>query len=286
VEEASMKLGVHVSISGSLDRSIDRALELGCETFQIFTRNPRQWAPRNLTQIEVEKFTSKLAQSKIMPVVAHMPYLPNIASPRKDVYKKSVNALKTEIQRCEVLNIPYLVSHLGSHLGSGRRNGYRRAIDACNQCLSKVDNDVVLLLENSAGTRNSIGRTFEDIQQIIEGIEHKDRVGVCFDTCHAFAAGYELRDETALENTLKKIDVAIGLNRIRIIHLNDSKGGLGSKVDRHEHIGLGFIGERGFQTILKNKTINSLPLILETPVDARRDDYENLAKVKELAKKP
>jgi len=280
-----MKLGVHVSISGSLDRSIERALELGCDTFQIFTRNPRQWAPRNLTHIEVEKFTSKLAQSEIAPVVAHMPYLPNIASPRKDVYKKSVNVLKTEMQRCGVLNIPYLVTHLGSHLGSGRRNGCKRVIDACNHCLSKADNDVVLLLENSAGTRNSIGRTFEDIQLIIEGIKHKDRVGVCFDTCHAFAAGYELREKTTLKNTLKKIDDVIGLERVKIVHLNDSKGGLGSKIDRHEHIGLGFIGERGFQTILKNRAITRLPLILETPIDARRDDYENLAKVKELAKK-
>lgn len=279
-----MKVGVHVSISGSIDLAIDRALERRCDTFQIFTRNPRGWKFKDLSEDDVKNFTRKLADSGIAPAVAHMPYLPNLASPKEDVYEKSVETLTAEVHRCGLLNIPYLVTHLGSHLGAGMALGYRRIVDAYNKVLSEVENDVIILSENTAGTKNSMGGTFEDIRHIIDGVEQKSRVAVCFDTCHAFAAGYELRNEKALSETLERFDEVVGLDLLKVVHLNDSKRDLGSRIDRHEHIGLGFIGEEGFKTILRNGTIRRLPLILETPVDKRRDDYGNLKKVRELAK--
>jgi len=282
--DALMKLGVHVSISGSIDLAIDRALERGCETFQMFTRNPRAWKTSDLSEGVAKDFTRKLADSGITPAVAHMPYLPNLASSREDVYEKSVEILSAEIDRCGLLNIPYLVTHLGSHLGAGMPAGYGRVVYACNRALSRVENEVIILLENTAGGKNSMGGAFENIRYIIDRVEQKNRVAVCFDTSHAFASGYDLRSVEALERTLEVLDRSIGLDLLKVIHLNDSRGDLGSRIDRHDHIGLGFIGEEGFKAILRNETVRRLPLILETPIDERRDDYGNLEKVRELAK--
>jgi deoxyribonuclease-4 len=279
-----MKLGVHVSISGSIDLAIDRALERGCETFQMFTRNPRAWKANSLSEEVAKDFTRKLADSGITPAVAHMPYLPNLASPKEDVYEKSVEMLTAEVDRCGLLNISYLVTHLGSHLGAGIESGYKRIINACNKALSRVENDVVILLENTAGGKNSMGGTFENMRHIIDRVEQKNRVAICFDTSHAFASGYDLTSAKALYRTLEVFDRAIGLDLLKVVHLNDSRGELGSRIDRHEHIGLGFIGEEGFKAILRNETLRRLPLILETPIDERRNDYGNLEKVRELAK--
>lgn len=278
-----LKLGLHISISGTIDKSVDRAYEKGCNTFQIFTRNPRGWRSRELREEEVEAFIEKVKAYGMDPVFGHMPYLPNLASPREDVYKKSVNSLISELNRCWKLKIPYLVTHLGSHLGAGKEEGFRRIINAINFAFSNDKGEVMLLLENTAGTKNSMGGAFEDIQYIIEHIEHADRVGVCFDTCHAFAAGYDLRTREALEETLKKFDEIIGFEKLKIVHLNDSKGDLGSRIDRHEHIGMGRIGEEGFKQILRSRLVE-YPLILETPIDKRRSDVENLNKVRELAR--
>ncbi|MCD6155270.1 MAG: deoxyribonuclease IV [Candidatus Verstraetearchaeota archaeon] len=278
-----MRLGLHISISGTIDKSVDRAYEKGCNTFQIFTRNPRGWRSRELREEEVEAFIEKVKAYGMDPVFGHMPYLPNLASPREDVYKKSVNSLISELNRCWKLKIPYLVTHLGSHLGAGKEEGFRRIINAINFAFSNDKGEVMLLLENTAGTKNSMGGAFEDIQYIIEHIEHADRVGVCFDTCHAFAAGYDLRTREALEETLKKFDEIIGFEKLKIVHLNDSKGDLGSRIDRHEHIGMGRIGEEGFKQILRSRLVE-YPLILETPIDKRRSDVENLNKVRELAR--
>ncbi len=278
-----LRLGLHISISGTIDKSVDRAYEKGCNTFQIFTRNPRGWRSRELRKEEVEAFIEKVKAYGMDPVFGHMPYLPNLASPREDVYKKSVNSLISELNRCWKLKIPYLVTHLGSHLGAGKEEGFRRIINAINFAFSNDKGEVMLLLENTAGTKNSMGGAFEDIQYIIEHIEHADRVGVCFDTCHAFAAGYDLRTREALEETLKKFDEIIGFEKLKIVHLNDSKGDLGSRIDRHEHIGMGRIGEEGFKQILRSRLVE-YPLILETPIDKRRSDVENLNKVRELAR--
>ncbi|MEM3451318.1 MAG: deoxyribonuclease IV [Nitrososphaerales archaeon] len=278
-----MLLGVHVSIAGSIDKAIDRAKELDCTTFQIFTRNPRGWIFSPLKQEEVDAFVKKARAYGFKLTVAHMPYLPNISSPLNETYKKSLEVLKAELSRCGQLEIKYLVTHLGSHLGKGLDIGLKRAIDACNESLFNVDNDVMLLLEITSGTRNSVGYEFEQIKSILDNIEQKDRVGVCFDTCHAFAAGYDLRNIRAVDETLNLFDKIIGLSKMKVVHLNDSRGKLGSHLDRHEHIGMGFIGEEGFRAILNHKAIRELPLILETPVDGRRDWLGNLKKVRELA---
>jgi len=279
-----LRLGVHVSIQGELDEAVDRALEKGCNTMQLFTRNPRGWRYKSLDSEIVERFIAKWGASDIEPVFTHMPYLPNLASAREEVYEKSVKSLAVELDRCGQLEIPYLVTHLGSNLGSGKEAGLKRIIEAINTALGQSKGETVILLENTAGSENSMGSTFEEIQRVIEGIEEKERVGVCLDTCHAFAAGYDLATSIGLGRTLRLFAEVIGLPRLRLVHLNDSKGGLRSRWDRHEHIGLGKIGEEGFINILASP-LGELPLILETPIDERRSDLDNLQKVRELAQK-
>ena len=277
-----MRVGFHVSIAGSIDKAVDRAVELGCNTFQIFTSNPRQWKPKELASEETKAFTEKVNRNDVKPVFAHMPYLPNFASPKDGVYAKSVATLKSELERCRRLEVPYLVTHLGSHLGAGMHIGFERIINAINKVFKAEGDSVMLLLENTAGTRNSMGGSFEDIQHIIERLSYPERVGVCFDTSHAFAAGYDLRTQKSVEETIRKFDATIGFEKLKLVHLNDSFGDLNSRRDRHEHIGMGKIGEEGFRNVLRSRLVR-LPLILETPRDARRNDITNLGKVKQLA---
>ncbi|HIE14524.1 TPA: deoxyribonuclease IV [Candidatus Bathyarchaeota archaeon] len=277
-----LRLGLHVSIAGSVDKAVDRAIEKGCNTFQIFTRNPRGWRYKDLSAEEINAFINKVNKYGIKPVFAHMPYLPNLASPKDRTYKLSLDSLIKELQRCVKLQIPYLVTHLGSHLGAGMDVGFRRIIGAINEALSKVEGEVMLLLENTAGTKNSMGGSFEDIQYIIERVNSFERIGVCFDTCHGFAAGYDLRTMDSVSSTIKKFDEIIGFDKLKLVHLNDSKGDLNSRIDRHEHIGMGHIGEEGFRNILRSR-FGKLPLIMETPIDKRRSDVENLRKVRDLA---
>lgn len=279
-----MLLGAHVSISGSVDKAVDRAKELGCTTFQIFTRNPRGWKAKPLNPEEVEEFKEKFRKYGFTVAAAHMPYLPNISSPVSDTFKKSVSSLIEELERTGKLGLQYLVVHVGSHLGKGLNAGIKKAAEAVNTALSKVENNVVLLLENMAGQKNSVGSTFEDIKRILNQVEYEDRVGVCFDTCHAFAAGYDLRTKEAVERTFEDFDQIIGLEKLKVVHVNDSKGDLGSHIDRHEHIGLGKIGAKGFRALLHHPPLRNLPFILETPVDSRGNFATNLAKLKRLYK--
>jgi len=275
---------MHVSISGRVDQAPERAKELGCDTFQMFTRNPRGWRFSKLKSDEVAEFRRKANEFGFIPVVTHMPYLPNLSSPRKIIYNKSVKSLSAEMERCADLAIPYVVTHLGSHLGKGVEIGLERIISAVNTAISEnVSNEVMLLLENTAGTKNSMGSSFEDVKKILDGIEQKNRVGLCFDTAHAFAAGYDLRTIEAVDETLRRFDRVLGIERLKVIHLNDSKGELGSGRDRHEHIGLGYIGENGFSSFLKHQSVKDLPIILETPIDERRDETGNIQKVRELS---
>jgi len=288
-----IRLGVHVSIAGSIDKAVGRAEEQGCDTFQIFLRNPRSWTSKELKECDAIRFIEKVKQSEIFPPVGHMPYLPNLAAPSDDLYTKSVAELVEELKRCETLQIPYLVTHLGSHRGSGREAGVQRIADAINTAFYEAYQyqdqyetaRVMLLLENTAGTKNSMGGTFEDIRDIMGCIEHeyREHIGVCFDTCHAFAAGYDLRGEERLNETLQHFDEVIGREHLKLIHINDAKSSLGSRSDRHEHIGLGQIGEESFRLILNDAEIKTLPMILETPIDNRRGDKGNIRKVRELA---
>ena len=277
-----VRVGVHVSIAGGIANAVDRAAERGCDVFQIFSRNPRGWKIKDLSPEDAGSFVVKLESSGIGPVFDHMPYLPNLASPKDGVYSNSVETLTTELLRCGQLHIPYLVTHLGSHLGAGRKEGLKRIVEAINSAFSAAENSVMLLLENTAGTKNSMGGSFGDMAGIIDALDSK-RVGVCLDTCHLFASGYELRTPDGLDRTIDDFNSRIGLEKLKLIHLNDSKGDLGSGLDRHEHIGLGAIGETGFKTILGCEKIRALPLILETPIDSRRDDLQNMLVARVLA---
>tara|TARA_B100001245_G_scaffold145967_1_gene109086 strand:- start:1102 stop:1941 length:840 start_codon:yes stop_codon:yes gene_type:complete len=277
-----MKLGVHVSIAGSIDLSIDRARSLGLNTFQIFTRNPRGWKFSDLKESNIVNFKNKILSENISTVVCHMPYLPNLSSPKEDVHNMSINALSSELERCNTLGIEYVVTHIGSHLGTGLEKGLDRVVKACNTALSNSSNNTMIVLENTAGTKNNVGSKFDELKYIFDNVNDKSRIGFCFDTCHAFAAGYDLSTSKSVIDTLKKFDQIIGLKYLKVVHLNDSKGELGNGLDRHQHIGRGFIGENGFRELLKNSTIKQLPLILETPIDETFDDEYNINKIYSL----
>jgi len=279
-----MQIGAHVSISGSLDLAVDNAVERECNAFQIFTRNPRSWFAKDLDPIQVKKFKEKLQKSRIdrMATCAHMPYLPNLSSPDEDGYQKSIKSMTQEIERCHELGIPYLVTHLGSHKGSGEENGIRRLVGALNK-VAETNADVIILLENTAGQKNSVGSDFTQLEEIFSKCKPSKKFGICLDTCHAFVAGYDLRTKEDVTKTIKKFDDSIGLENLKILHLNDSKGELNSNRDRHDHIGLGEIGKEGLGEIVKIMNKNNIPIVLETPIDDIRDDFENISKAKSLA---
>ena len=279
----SIKCGVHVSIAGSVDQAVDRARDRNCDTFQIFTRNPRGWKFRKLSPKEANGFREKLKESTLAPAIAHMPYLPNLSCPKKGLHKKSLKALTIELERCNILGIPYLVTHLGSHLGKGRKVGLERLVEAIDTAFNLSQGETMLLLENTAGTKNSMGSSFEDIKEILDRVEEKSRSAVCFDTCHAFAAGYDMRDAESVDKTVAELRRTVGLDSLKVVHANDSVGQLASHLDRHEHIGMGHIGKQGFSAILHNDVFRRLPLILETPVDRRGSDVTDLRRIRELS---
>ena len=279
-----MQIGAHVSISGSLDLAVDNAVERECSAFQIFTRNPRSWFAKDLDPVQVKKFKEKLQKSRIdrMATCAHMPYLPNLSSPDEDGYQKSIKSMTQEFERCHELGIPYLVTHLGSHKGSGEENGIRRLVGALNK-VAETNADVIILLENTAGQKNSVGSDFTQLEEIFSKCKPSKKFGICLDTCHAFVAGYDLRTKEDVTKAIKKFDDSIGLENLKILHLNDSKGVLNSNRDRHDHIGLGEIGKEGLGEIVKIMNKNNIPIVLETPIDDIRDDFENISKAKSLA---
>lgn len=276
-----MKLGFHVSISGSIDLSFDRATELNCSAFQIFTRNPRTWRSKELTAEEIRAFRRKHISSGIGFVVSHMPYLPNLASPDETIYRKSVDSLLAETVRCCDLGIRYIVTHLGSHVDEGVENGRTRLIEALGKAVD--ERGPMILLENASGSGNHLGSKFDDLSTIADAVGGT-RIGFCLDTCHAFAAGYNLSTEDGLKKTLNEIRKTLSFDRLKLVHLNDSVGALASGVDHHDHIGLGQIGEEGFRQILASPLVKR-PMIMEVPVDERRGDLENMAKVRELSKR-
>jgi deoxyribonuclease-4 len=278
-----VRVGVHVSIAGSLDLAVDRARDAGCDVFQQFSRNPRGWGYKPLLDEDCDTYRAKIKATGLIPV-DHMPYLPNLASPKSEIYEKSVASLTEELKRCGKLGIPYLVTHLGHHLGDGIAGGRARVVNAINTSLSESDNGVMLLLENTAGEKNSAGSSFEHIRGIMNGLDAPRRIGICFDTCHAFAAGYELRTEEGIEDTLTQFDELVGIGNLKVVHLNDTKGDRNSGLDRHEHIGMGFIGQDGFRRILHHPAFKDLPLVCETPVDDRRDDRGNIQVVRDLSR--
>lgn len=276
-------VGIHVSIAEKIDLSIDRAQELGCVgTFQIFTCSPRRWAAKPLNSEQVERFKEKISISKFEPF-AHMPYMPNLSSPDDTFYSGSVEVLVREIKRCSLLGVKGLVLHFGSHMGSSIEDGQSRIIRGCKKAIKSTEGlDVRLLLENSAESRNSVGAKFEYIRRVLDGISDRSRTGVCFDTCHAFSSGYDLRDPRAARDTFEQFEKIVGIEKLFLIHINDSKFALGEGRDRHEHIGKGKIGDKGFEALFALKEIGSVPLVLETPIDEKIGDKEDVAHTKKL----
>ena len=281
-----VRAGFHVSIAGGISNSVINAKKKGCTAFQIFSRNPRGWAAKPVPYDEVQLFRNKLGASGIEKnsVVVHMPYLPNLAGPEGEFYQKSVRTLAEEMHRCKTLEIPYLVIHLGSHMGTGSKCGIEQLVKAITSACSKFGNGPTVLLENSAGQKNSVGGTFEELRLILDRLDNSKEFGVCVDTCHLFASGYDLRSDAEVKITFKKFKDIIGLKELKIVHLNDSKGKLGSNLDRHEHIGLGMIGIEGIAAFLNIREIKGLPIIMETPIDKRRGDEDNLKVVLDLVR--
>ncbi len=278
------KLGVHVSIAGGVDKAFERAAKLGCQTMQIFTKNNSRWQARALKADEIERYHQQQATSGIDPVITHASYLLNLASPKDDLWEKSQAALMIELKRCETLKIPWLVLHPGAHTQSGVEAGLARiskALDKVHRALP--DAQVKVALELTAGQGTTLGSTFEELASIINACEQPDRLVTCFDTCHALAAGYEFRNKDAYLAMKDHFDRVIGLEKLAVFHLNDSKKDLGSHVDRHTHIGEGFIGLEPFGFFLNDPDFQDLPFLLETPKDVEfESDRENLAKLRGL----
>ena len=279
-----MQIGCHVSASGSVDKAIDNAVERNCSAFQIFTRSPRSWHAKDLTKEVIDAFKSKLKASKIdrFATCAHMPYLPNLATPKNDGFEKSVNTLISEVERCAQLGIPYLVTHLGSHLGTGEEAGIKKLVEGLTKA-GQTKNDVMILLENTAGQKNSVGSDFKQLGEVFKQLKPGKKFGVCLDTCHAFVAGYDLRTVDKVKETFKEFDKHVGLENLKILHLNDARGELGCNLDRHYHLGLGGIGEEGMKSVVKFANKKKIPIILETPIDDDRNDFENVKIAKGFA---
>jgi deoxyribonuclease IV len=287
----SSRIGFHVSISGGISNSVDNALKIGCNAFQIFSRNPRGWTAKPLQDNDVENFGKKLKESKIDrdSIFVHMPYLPNLSSSNSKLHKKSTNALIEEMKRCSTLGIPYVILHLGKHGEKGKEDGINQLQKACISATKNKIRDyksVMIILENSSGGRNSIGSKFDELGLILDTLKssssRSNSFGICLDTCHAFAAGYDLRTKEGVNDTLDEFRSKIGLSNLKVIHLNDSKEDLNSNRDRHEHIGLGKIGKKGFREFLRHNAVRKLPIIMETPIDSRRDSPGNLKIVLDL----
>ena len=278
-----MRLGLHVSIAGHIYESITRAEALGCNTMQIFSRDPRQWRRERLSLEDIEEFRRRRQKSKITPVFVHIPYLMNLASPYSVLYRDSIRAYIDDILESELLGADYIVTHMGSHKKSGEQKGLKRFTLALNKILERTKKSkVVILLENTSGSGSWLGYKFEHQRQIIDGVEQENRIGICFDTCHGYAAGYDLATAEGLNGTINQLDKIVGLDRLKLIHLNDTKDRLSSHRDRHEHIGKGKIGLEGFRHIVNERRLKDIPFILETPKDAQEADKVNLAVVRKL----
>ncbi len=272
-------LGAHMSISGGLAKALFRGEKCGCQVIQVFTKSPNQWVCGKLSPEEMDAFHAARIQTSVVPVAAHDSYLINLASPRPENRRRSSQALQDELVRADLLSIPYVVIHPGAHLGAGEKRGIRRIAEALNRIFDRtLGLRVQILLETTAGQGTSLGYRFEQLAEIIGQTRSQDRLGVCVDTCHIFVAGYDFGDRETFDKLIRDFDAIIGLNRLKLIHVNDSKKERGSRIDRHEHIGQGFIGERAFSFLLKAPLFKDLPFILETPkgTDASGTDLDTL----------
>lgn len=278
-------LGAHMSIKGGLDQAIIRGESINCTTIQIFTKSNRQWYAKKLTNDAIELFKATEKQSPINPVVAHASYLLNLGSSDRTLMKKSVISAQEELERCERLGIPYLVIHCGSHTRSNEQICLQQIADNLNKILDTISGKTMILIENMAGQGSTIPYTFEQIAELHKQSLFKKRLGVCFDTCHAFAAGYDFRTPQTYKQMWNNFDKIIGLKHLKVIHINDSKGTLGSRIDRHADIGKGQLGREAFRLLFNDKRFFDIPKILETPKKELSDDAKNMKILKGLISK-
>ncbi len=280
----TLAFGSHVSASGGVDKAIGRAETLALESVQIFSKNERQWQAKPLDPGVVQNFRDEVARAGLTKLVVHDSYLINLASPKEDILAKSIPAFTDELTRCDELGIPYLVTHPGAHTGSGVEAGIAKFAESLNLVLDALpDSRTITCLETTAGQGTTLGRTFEELAAIIDLVEDKSRVGVCLDTCHVFAAGYDIRRPESYAATMTQFGEIVGFERLLVIHLNDSKNPLGSFKDRHDHIGDGLIGLEGFRNVVNDTRLDGIPGILETEKDDTGEyDRRNLATLKSL----
>lgn len=279
-----MLLGAHLSTAGGVDKAFERAETIDCTAFQIFTKSNRQWKAKPLDPAAIERYHQRQAETGIKPVVCHASYLLNLGTTDDALWHKSMDALVVELERCEQLQIPYLVLHPGAHMKAGVETGVARVAEALGLVHDRLpDYQVKVALEITAGQGTALGSTFEEISQMLAGSRQSERLAVCFDTCHALAAGYEFRTPDSYRAMIDEFDRVIGLDRLKVFHFNDSEKDLGSHVDRHAHIGEGCIGLEPFGYFLNDSRFNDVPFLLETPKDRDpEDDIENLEKLRGL----
>lgn len=278
MKKQKILLGAHISSAGGFHKAIERAEALGCTTMQIFTKNNKTWFGKAIPEEEISLFKESFKKSSLSKIMVHTAYLINIGSSKPEIEKQSISSLKHELHRCEELGIPYLVLHPGAHLGSGEEICIEKIAHNLDLVLASGEGSTSILLETTAGQGTSVGHTFEQIKKIISLCEHKKLIGVCLDTCHIFAAGYDIG--TKYEEVMEQFEKAIGFKYLKAIHLNDSKSKLNSHVDRHESIGLGEIPIETFSLIMNDERLQDIPKILETPdPDLYAKEIEMLTKM-------
>jgi len=272
-------LGAHMSIAGGLHLAVDRAASAGCEALQVFTKSSNQWAAKPLAADDAAIFREKQIEMGVSPAFAHDSYLINLASPDPALYRRSAEAFAEEVDRCDLLGLPYLVAHPGAHMGQGEEAGIDRIASALNGILdARPHSRVRVLLETTAGMGSSVGHRFEHLKAIIDRLHEPGRAGVCLDTCHVFAAGYDISTMKGYNAVIAEFDRILGIQWIRAFHLNDSKKGLGCRLDRHEHIGRGALGVTAFWCLMNDPRFDGAPMVLETPKgDDLHEDRMNLA---------
>jgi len=283
-----MPIGAHMSIAGGIGKAFLRGHEVGCEVIQIFTKSSNQWKARPISEEEMREFEDNGKSTGIWPVLAHNSYLINLASPEDELYKKSMDAMFLEMNRAETLGLHHITMHPGAHVGSGEEAGLKRIAEALNLLFDKTKgSNVNLLLETTAGQGTVLGHRFEHIAEIIDGVNDSNRVGVCLDTCHTYVAGYDLKRK--YDEVFEEFDKIVGMERLKALHLNDTLKGLGSRVDRHWHIGKGELGIDTFKQIMRDGRLKDLPMIIETPKgvdeDGRDLDAINLGILRKLRRK-
>jgi deoxyribonuclease-4 len=271
-------LGAHMSNAGGVHKAVERALSIGCTTMQLFVKNNVQWSAKPLTENDVASYKKLLSQSTIAPVVVHDTYLINLCAKDKAILQKSRAALKDELDRSEQLGVEYLNFHPGSHMGQGEADGIKLIAESLNIIHEQTKGyRVKSVLEATAGQGTALGYRFEQLRQVIDLVEEKERMAVCIDTCHVFAAGYDIATERGYERTFEEFDAIVGLGRLVAFHVNDSKRERGSRVDRHIHIGQGCIGLEGFRLLMNDTRFVNIPKILETPKGPdMKEDVENM----------